>query len=488
MQKIILITLLFITACSSKPSLKTAQVVLPPPPKDALELSKALEQGAEPTLQYLKSHVIVKSYGDLPAHEPMLALPASLRAEKSVAANKAKSEQWQFIKKFRTWSSAKRMKKAQEMDGAFSCENVVEAQSVAYTLEIDFPTEEAMTMSRSLHEKVLTCPEYAHNESIFRLAVFAIQKDDCARANDYLSKFPAKVDRGVSDRAAYLRNLCGKNEKTAQTEMYNPWGGYGILLNDDTYKANAPKWYLTAQSGSEEWDRLLATFVELSEKNRPDTIRYIASKMNYETFRTLPLSFQTSVLVLMSFSGADLSVFQAVHKYLSENPAMVSPSVAGLLFPIRYWKEIVENNKCNDPILVKALIRQESAFNPGARSRARASGLMQLIYPTARLFGVKQPTQLLKPEMNIQAGSKFLGRLVEDFGSVELALAAYNAGPAIVREWQRRYPTDNINLFVEMIPYTETREYVRLVTRNYKIYQSLLIKPSEGDANVAKAP
>lgn len=488
MQKIILLTILFVTACSSKPGLKTVEVLLPPPPKDALELSKALEQGAEPTLQYLKSHVTASSYGALPAHEPMAALPASLRAEKNVVANKSKSEQWQFIKKFRSWSSAKRMKKAQEMDGGFSCEKVVEAQSVAYTLEIDFPIEDAIAMSRSLHEKVLTCTDYAHNESIFRLAVFAIQKDDCGKANEYLNKFPDKVDRGVSDRAAYLRSLCGKNEKNVQAEMYNPWGGYGILLNDDTYKVNAPKWYLTAQSGSEDWDRLLATFVELSEKNRPETIRYIASKMNYEAFRALPLSFQTSVLVLMSFSGADLSVFQAVHKYLSENPAMVSPSVAGLLFPIRYWKEIVENNKCNDPILVKALIRQESAFNPGARSRARASGLMQLIYPTARLFGVTQPKQLLKPEANIQAGSKFLGRLVEDFGSVELALAAYNAGPAIVRQWQRRYPTDNINLFVEMIPYAETREYVRLVTRNYKIYQSLLLKPTEGDANVAKTP
>ncbi|MNL72045.1 lytic murein transglycosylase [compost metagenome] len=61
---------------------------------------------------------------------------------------------------------------------------------------------------------------------------------------------------------------------------------------------------------------------------------------------------------------------------------------------------------------------------------------------------------------------------------MELALAAYNAGPNAVAQWQKRYPTENIDLFVEMIPYTETREYVRLVNRNYKIYQHLLTKPT----------
>ncbi|HWU42427.1 MAG TPA: transglycosylase SLT domain-containing protein, partial [Bdellovibrio sp.] len=96
---------------------------------------------------------------------------------------------------------------------------------------------------------------------------------------------------------------------------------------------------------------------------------------------------------------------------------------------------------------------------------------------TARIFGVTKPKQLLTPRMNIHAGSEFLARLINEFGSVELALAAYNAGPQMVRDWQKRYPTNNVDLFVEMIPYTETREYVRLVNRNYRVYQSILVKP-----------
>src|SRR5690606_12048629 len=131
------------------------------------------------------------------------------------------------------------------------------------------------------------------------------------------------------------------------------------------------------------------------------------------------------------------------------------------------------------PLLVKALIRQESAFNPKARSPARAYGLMQVIYPTARIFGVRSRAQLYKPETNVRVGTEYLARLIQRFGSVELALAAYNAGPNNVKAWMKRYPTTNINLFVEMIPYAETREYVRLVLRNYKIYQKLILEPSD---------
>ena len=127
-------------------------------------------------------------------------------------------------------------------------------------------------------------------------------------------------------------------------------------------------------------------------------------------------------MAVMSFNGVDLPVFQTLHRYLSDHPEMLSYEAAGLLFPVRFWKEIVENSKSADPVLVKALIRQESAFNPAARSHAKATGLMQLIFPTAKFFGVKQKNELLSPVTNIHAGSEFLAQLITKFGSVELAL------------------------------------------------------------------
>jgi soluble lytic murein transglycosylase len=265
---------------------------------------------------------------------------------------------------------------------------------------------------------------------------------------------------------------------TSEVNQRNPWSGYGILLKDATKDSHAPAaWYLSTNSGSGDWDRLLATFVELNEKGKKGTVQYLAGKMNYEALRALPYSFQASMLMMMSYAGADLAVFQTLHRYIADHPEMVAPALTHLLFPTRHWQEIVENSKDADPILVKALIRQESAFNPQARSRAKASGLMQLIYPTARRFGIPRPSLLVKPDQNIHAGSQFLAQLIEQFGSVELALAAYNAGPAVVRQWQKRYQTDNIDLFVEMIPYSETREYVRLVRRNFRVYESILSRP-----------
>lgn len=473
MRKIVLTSFIFLAACATKPRQPSSVVVTVP--KGAWELEQALSQGTEPTLGYLKEHIIAKPYEGINGREPLAQIPKEIRSERVTTHSKEKSLQQAFLRKFRAWSPERRIKHSDELLANFTCEHATETQSMGYILEIDFPEQKAKELSQSLHDKVLACPEFAKQESVFRLAVFSIQAGDCTKALDYLNKYPASPERGSQDRAAYLKSFCSP---AVAGEVRNPLGGYGILLTD-TEKNSAQKtpWVLGVSSGDENWDRLLATFATLTEKNKSETVQYLAAKMNFEKFRELPLPFQTSMLVLMSFNGADLSVFQTLHKYLADHPDAVSPSVSALLFPVRYWKEIVDNTSKTDPVLVKALIRQESAFNKAARSRAKAAGLMQLIYPTAKKFGIKEPRQLLSPEKNIHAGSEFLAGLIEDFGSVELALAAYNAGPAVVRQWQKRYPTENVDLFVEMIPYTETREYVRLVKRNYKVYQSILVKP-----------
>lgn len=468
-------SLILLSACASKP--RHPASVMVEVPQGSLKLEQALTQGQASTLEYLRAQNKAAPFEGLKGKDPAAQIPAELKAGRAVVvSNEEKNVRQSFIRKYRAMSFAKKSQHATDILANFDCKQALEGQALGLSLEIDFPEVAAMDLSRDLHEKVVTCDNVTKTESIFRLAVFAIQRGDCAKSQQYLAKFPTDVERGVSDRLSYVRSLCSGTKEVASR---NPWGGYGILLGDAKTDDDVimPHWYLAGTSGSADWDRLLATFIELSEKGQISTIQYLASKINFESFRTLPLPFQTSLMTVMSFSGVDLPVFQTLHRYLSDHPEMLSPEAAGLLFPVRFWKEIVENSKKADPVLVKALIRQESAFNPSARSRAKATGLMQLIYPTARIFGVKQKNELLSPEANIHAGSEFLAQLITQFGSVELALAAYNAGPLKVREWQKRYPTDNMDLFVEMIPYTETREYVRLVTRNYKVYQAILVKP-----------
>lgn len=139
--------------------------------------------------------------------------------------------------------------------------------------------------------------------------------------------------------------------------------------------------------------------------------------------------------------------------------------------------------------LVLALIRQESGFMPEVVSGAGARGLMQLLPSTAakvaRAINVKfHADKLDDPHFNIRLGSAYLGDLMADFqGSYILALASYNAGPSRARRWIKEYgdPRDaNVDVidWIEMIPFSETRNYVQRVMESVAVYRRRLGKPA----------
>ena len=130
------------------------------------------------------------------------------------------------------------------------------------------------------------------------------------------------------------------------------------------------------------------------------------------------------------------------------------------------------------PSLTAGLIRQESAFDPDARSGANAYGLMQLLPKTAKRLARSAKIgysrgRLVDPDYNVRLGTLYLSGLQKDFGSVESALAAYNAGEERVAQWNAGQHYREIAEFVDSIPFTETREYVEIVTRNAGIYRKL---------------
>jgi soluble lytic murein transglycosylase len=131
-----------------------------------------------------------------------------------------------------------------------------------------------------------------------------------------------------------------------------------------------------------------------------------------------------------------------------------------------------------DPMLAAGLIRQESTFEPNAVSHAGALGLMQLLPKTARRLARQtrmgySHQRLFDPDYNLRLGCVYLGELKKNFGSVEAALAAYNAGEDHVVQWQTGQKYQETAEFVESIPFTETREYVQIVIRNAEIYRSI---------------
>ncbi len=109
-----------------------------------------------------------------------------------------------------------------------------------------------------------------------------------------------------------------------------------------------------------------------------------------------------------------------------------------------------------DPLLLYAIMHQESTFKPRAMSNKGARGLMQLMPGTAARFGV---TSIWDPKQNIEGGTRYMRFLLDKFeGDVRLALAGYNAGEGAVMKYGYRVP-----------PYSETQEYVRRISKRYDL-------------------
>jgi soluble lytic murein transglycosylase len=150
-------------------------------------------------------------------------------------------------------------------------------------------------------------------------------------------------------------------------------------------------------------------------------------------------------------------------------------------YPLVHGEALTEQAHRNglDPALVAGLIRQESGFNPRAVSVAGARGLMQLM-PTvgaaiasSRGYPLWNPALLFDPDVSMELGTAHLATTLGAGTPVARALAAYNAGASRVARWSQRPGADDPELFAEWIPFTETRDYVRIVQRNAQVYRGL---------------
>jgi soluble lytic murein transglycosylase len=132
-----------------------------------------------------------------------------------------------------------------------------------------------------------------------------------------------------------------------------------------------------------------------------------------------------------------------------------------------------------DPALAYAIMREESAFDPEAVSPANAYGLMQLIVPTARRAARGTPftasaASLKRPRVNVALGCRELGHLAQQFEQNPLlAIPAYNAGPGRAAAWLRDRPSMDFDVWVERIPFLETRRYTKRVLSSRAIYAFL---------------
>jgi soluble lytic murein transglycosylase len=183
---------------------------------------------------------------------------------------------------------------------------------------------------------------------------------------------------------------------------------------------------------------------------------------------------------IISEPGNYLSTFRYLYGLIDKKEVVFNRMILEILYPKPYLDDLTRILKKDslDPIIVLSLIRQESVFNPHARSPVGARGLMQLMPTTAkrmrRSVGVKQ---LANPKINIELGTKYFNGLMKRYdGNLVYVLAAYNAGETRVERWKKQYfdTDDTILKNIESIPFLETRNYVKLIFRNIFFYKLLL--------------
>ncbi len=196
----------------------------------------------------------------------------------------------------------------------------------------------------------------------------------------------------------------------------------------------------------------------------------------------------TQFLKYYARAGDYLGLFMQLGNIDSELRDQIFQKNPQLLFPEPFKDHVTEAAEHFEvnPNLIYSIMRQESAFNPKARSHADAFGLMQLIPEMAKRAAryanirFQRHRELYDPETNIMLGSAFLKNLLgKNNNNFLVTVASYNASEKAIKNWvQTRYTGDPLE-FIEDIPYSETQGYIKLVLRNLVFYQRL---NSDGEA------
>ena len=228
-------------------------------------------------------------------------------------------------------------------------------------------------------------------------------------------------------------------------------------------------------SGKPDFDRSIAWFYLMSRLEGASGIQKYISYIYYRLDEEIPVGVYQHIARVMESGGNYRQQIMVLRKLFNLSSANVNVESLRLYFPRPFYDVVDANAPTLDNTVLLGLMRQESGFDPRARSGANAMGLLQILPRTAR--DIRRRTaakQLYDSNINIEIGSAYFSRLIDYFkGSVERSLAAYNAGMGRVRGWSRNYGVEDEQLFMDLIPYRETREYVSSILRNGYWYHRL---------------
>ncbi len=329
------------------------------------------------------------------------------------------------------------------------------------------------------------------NKINFSLAWLYYKSSQWAMAEKiFLQAIEESTDVGENFKFSFwlAKTLQKKNNIAESKEIFKNiitndlFGYYGLIsykelnlpLPNLSYKMNLHN-FLLASTETDNIENLKVLFLWMAQED--DILKnHIQDEFNnpkqMEDFLWLALGYDF------------LPLFGRLNKLSDEEKTFIYKFALNLIFPLQYTNIIEKNaNSFSVPKeLIYSIIRQESAFNPMARSPADAFGLMQVLgkpnFSSSKLNKLKQPEDLYHPEINIQYGTYLLSSLLKKYnGRCSLAAASYNAPESAVKKWIATAKKQNLQdsfEFIEDIPYEETRVYVKLVLRNFAFYQRLI--------------
>lgn len=279
----------------------------------------------------------------------------------------------------------------------------------------------------------------------------------------------------------WLAQLGDESKKPAEFSSIaadDPLGFYGMIASQMLGQSQRPS--LGKPSEGEIFDRVKKVVPESAWMERmwarvldEGVILQILLRQDQGRLNSLESRDQ---VIYRAFLGDYLPLFAELRKLSPEERKDWINKYGELIFPHLDQRYPDLQPRVEWP-LVHSIIRQESAFNPIARSPADALGLMQMLPKLAatRAQSIslewKGPWELFDPRKNILVGSEELRSLLEENkNDLILSAASYNANPATVKMWKKRSPNLSPLEFIEDIPYDETRNYVKLVLRNLWFY------------------
>ena len=320
----------------------------------------------------------------------------------------------------------------------------------------------------------------------FRAAMIAYVKDSVSHAAREFDALRARRDRSESLAATYwagrawerVGDAARAKERWHAVLAREPYGYYAMLARSRTglQLGTLPGERSVARDAAV--DSAVARAALLDQLGLNDEARREYDHVERDARRSAEAALTTAAAFHARNLGArTIRLAAEAFRRTSEPDA----TLYRLLYPLAYEETIRFESDAHaiDPALVAALIRQESSFFPLATSAVGARGLMQIMPAVGRRSAIARSAEvwsdalLYQSDVSLRLGTAHLAALLTRYRDPARALAAYNAGESRVDRWARKPGTSDAEVFVERIPYVETRDYVRIVLRNMTWYRRL---------------